>query len=256
MRFSVAASFLAVGAMATEPVSTDYTTHLVTVTDCASTVTDCPAESTTVQTSHIPLTTSTIYTSKVVTITDCGPEVPDCPAHSTIVKTETIPVSTTVCPIPTGVPEVPEVPETPEEPEHPEVPEVPETPEHPEVPEVPETSEVPEVPEVPSVPTYTVPSNGTLPTPAPEPSVCVPTHSTTAITKSYTTVLTSVEYSTIEVPCETEAPTTIPSASFTQPPPAGNTTVPEPPVPTAGAGSLAGSAFLAGVAGVAAIVLA
>jgi hypothetical protein len=188
------------------------------------------------------MTTSTVYTTKVHTITDCGPEVPDCPAHSTIIKTETIPVSTTVCPV---------VTETPEKPEHPEVPEVPEVPEKPEHPEVPEH------------PTWTHPgTNATathvpgVPTPPAEvPSVCVPSHSTTAITKSYTTVLTSVEYSTIEIPCETEAPTTIPTVSFTQPPVGGNTTVPEVPAPGA-AGSLAGSAFLAGLAGVAAFVLA
>jgi len=241
MRFFTAAAFLAAGAFAGEPVSTDYTTKLVTVTDCEPTVTDCPADSTTVQTSTVPMMTSTVYTSKIVTITDCPPEVPDCPAHSTIVSTETIPVSTTICPVPTGEPEHPEEPEMPEEPEH------------------------PEQPEVPEVPTWTQPGNATVtktevpqvPTQPPaEPTVCVPTHSTTAITKSYTTVLTSVEYSTIEVPCETEAPTTMPSVSFTQPPPAGNTTVPEPPVPTGAAGSLAGSAVFAAAAGVAAFVLA
>lgn len=211
MRFTVAAAFLATGAMATKPIYTDYTTKLVTVTDCGPDVPYCPAHSTHIQTSHVPVTTSTVYTSHVVTVTDCGPEVPDCPAHSTIVSTETVPVSTTVCEVPTDVPQPP-------------------------------------------------PGNGTVPvpppteTPGPVPTVCVPSHSTTAITKSYTTVLTSVEYSTIEIPCETETP--IPSVTLAPPPPAGNTTVPTGPVPTGGAGSLAGSAFFAAAAGLAAFILA
>jgi len=223
MRFTVAATFLAAGAMAGE-VSTDYATRLVTVTDCGPDVPDCP-----VQTPTVPMTTSTVYATNVVTITDCAPEVPDCPAHSTIVTTETVAISTTVCPVvPTEEPEVPELPPT-----------------HPTGP--PANGTVP-VPIPTGVPTTELPG-------APEPTVCVPTHSTTAITKSYTTVLTSVEYSTIEIPCETEtpAPTTLPPVS---PPPAGNTTVPEPPVPTGAAGTLAGSAFFAAAAGVAAFVLA
>ncbi|KAJ0144428.1 Uncharacterized protein HZ326_12837, partial [Fusarium oxysporum f. sp. albedinis] len=116
------------------------------------------------------------------------------------------------------------------------------------------------------------------PTPVPVPSnpgnpeQCVPSQSVTAITKEYTTVLTSVEYSTIQVPCPTgttpgnpgnpgqpgqpEAPT-----GPAVPPPAstpiggGNQTVPTPPAVTAGAATFAGSAFFAAVAGLAAFIL-
>lgn len=125
MRFSVAAAFLATGAMAYEGSTlTDYTTKLVTVTDCEPTVTDCPAESTTVATETVPLTTSTVYTTSVHTITDCGPGIPDCPEHSTIISTETVAISTTICPVePTETPEEPELPEPTEEPEVPDVPE-------------------------------------------------------------------------------------------------------------------------------------
>ncbi|PGH07111.1 hypothetical protein AJ80_08048 [Polytolypa hystricis UAMH7299] len=47
----------------------------------------------------VSYTTSTIYTTEVETITSCAPEVPSCPADSTVVVTSTIPISTTVCPV-------------------------------------------------------------------------------------------------------------------------------------------------------------
>ncbi|KAF3492259.1 extracellular serine-threonine rich protein [Arthroderma uncinatum] len=45
------------------------------------------------------LTTSTVYSTSEITITSCGPEVTNCPASSTVVVTTEIPVSTTICPV-------------------------------------------------------------------------------------------------------------------------------------------------------------
>ncbi|KAK5989934.1 hypothetical protein PT974_08197 [Cladobotryum mycophilum] len=214
MRFTVAAAVLATSVSAQvnlftdAPVSTAYTTQLITITACPETVTDCPARSTTVSTAVVPVTTSTIYATHVHTITACAAEVIDCPAHSTIVSTETIAISTTVCPVTATA--------TP-------------------IGGWNGTAVVP-----PAGPTGT----GALPLPA----------------LSYTTVLTSVEYSTVEVPCPT-APagnppppasgTGVPPPVFT--PPAGNGTVP-PPVN--GAAAFSGSALLAAAAGVVALILA
>lgn len=105
MRFTLAALAMAGSAVAQSGAvtATDYRTRLVTLTECPPTVTDCPAESKTVKTlsSVFPVTTSTIYSTKVHTITDCASVVTDCPAHSTVYSTEFIAVSTTVCPIST-----------------------------------------------------------------------------------------------------------------------------------------------------------
>jgi hypothetical protein len=81
------------------------------------------------------------------------------------------------------------------------------------------------------------------------------------VTKSYTTVLTSVEYQTVAVPCPTGPAGGNPGPSGTGavPPqptgPAGNGTTGVPP-PVSGAASFAGSAVFAAVAGVAALILA
>ncbi|KAK2859923.1 hypothetical protein FQN49_004580, partial [Arthroderma sp. PD_2] len=45
------------------------------------------------------LTTSTVYSTSQVTITSCGPEVTNCPASSTVVVTSVVPISTTICPV-------------------------------------------------------------------------------------------------------------------------------------------------------------
>ncbi|KAL1969629.1 hypothetical protein VTN77DRAFT_8182 [Rasamsonia byssochlamydoides] len=45
------------------------------------------------------LTTSTVYTTTEVTITSCAPTVTNCPANSVTVVTSTIAISTTVCPV-------------------------------------------------------------------------------------------------------------------------------------------------------------
>ncbi|KFA70039.1 hypothetical protein S40285_02039 [Stachybotrys chlorohalonatus IBT 40285] len=176
---------------------------------------------------------STAYQTELVTVTACPPTVPDCPAES-----QTVSVSTTYIPIPTTTSEmvIPTTHANQTSMVH--VPTSVET----ESPGVP--TEVPEVPEHPEFPTSAAP-------------LC-PSSSVIAVTKSYTTVLTSVEYSTVEVPCPTS--TESPSASYTPPavptpPPAGNTTVPTPP-PTAGAGSVTGSVVFAAVAGAVAVFLA
>ncbi|KAF5657549.1 hypothetical protein FHETE_10355, partial [Fusarium heterosporum] len=114
--------------------------------------------------------------------------------------------------------------------------------------------------------------------PAPgNPEQCVPSQSVTAITKEYTTVLTSVEYSTIQVPCPTgstpgnpgspgkpgkpESPAPTGPAAAPPAPPAGtpigggNQTIPTPPPVAAGAATFAGSAFFAAVAGIAAFIM-
>jgi len=44
------------------------------------------------------LTTSTVRTTSVSTIISCASTVENCPAHSTILTTSTIPISTTICP--------------------------------------------------------------------------------------------------------------------------------------------------------------
>jgi hypothetical protein len=194
---------------------------------------------------------STAYETEVLTITRCPPTVPNCPASS--LTTE---VTTTSYLLPTTSAEVPAVP-TVEVP----VPEVPSVvvptsyanhtvgiPSH-EVPQVPTTTAV----ELP-VPTTTAVE---LPVPTTEAPLC-PGSSVIAVTKSYTTVLTSVEYSTVEVPCATETPVVPPpveSVPVVVPPPASNTTVPVPP-PSSGAGSVVGSALFAAAAGIVAVIMA
>jgi len=45
------------------------------------------------------MTTSTVYSTQEITITSCAPTVTNCPAESTTVVTSVIAVSTTVCPV-------------------------------------------------------------------------------------------------------------------------------------------------------------
>ncbi|OAA56456.1 hypothetical protein ISF_07524 [Cordyceps fumosorosea ARSEF 2679] len=256
MRFAAAAAVLATSVLANkevvvEPTSTAFITEHVTVTQCPETVTDCPARSktTSVITNTVPMTTSTVYSTKVHTITSCAATVTNCPAHSTVVSTETISVSTTVCPVGPAT----------------------------QTPGVWSNSTVPAGGKPTGGKPTTLPG-GEQPTGAPQPPKSVstqapacPTHSVTAITKSYTTVLTSVEYSTIAVPCPTEGKPVGPTGVKTpappsgtgapQPPAGGNNTCTGPNCPpknpvTAGAASLAGSAIFAAAAGLAAFVLA
>ncbi|KAH6606816.1 gpi anchored serine-rich [Trichoderma cornu-damae] len=270
MRFTVAAAVLATSVLAQEPVSTDYTTELITITACPETVTNCPArqKTTSVTTSYIPLTTSIVYETHVHTVTSCGPEVTNCPAHSTVLSTETVAVSTTVCPVtatstaaattqgwsnstaavppyPTGSPSS-ATPVTIPVYSHPAV-----------------SSPV-------SYPVYTPPgqavtSGHVAPTggvPVSSAAAVCPGSSVIAVTKSYTTVLTSVEYQTVAVPCPTGPAgpgNGAPSGSGVAPPhptsPAGNGTTGVPPLGN-GAASFTGSAVFAVIAGAAALFLA
>ncbi|KAL2884459.1 hypothetical protein SGCOL_000407 [Colletotrichum sp. CLE4] len=257
MRYAVAALALAGAVMATEePASTVFSTKYFTITYCAPEVTNCPARSTVVSSSVEALTTSTIYTTKVSTVTSCAPEITNCPAHSTVVVTKTEAISTTVCPVtetgvkPSATAPVVVVP--------------PPSGGNGTVPAVPSKSEA--VP--PAKPTT---ESGAKPVPVTTggvaPSVSVPaTLATSAaatcggvsvktISTSVTTVIPTVIYETVKVPCPTPSK---PSATIPGVPTGGNGTAPAPtktPV-TAGAAGLTGSAVLAAVAGVAAFVFA
>ncbi|KAM3530481.1 hypothetical protein NHJ13051_001314 [Beauveria bassiana] len=300
MRFAAATAILATSVMAgtevsVEPTSTAFVTQHVTVTQCPETVTDCPSRSktTSVITNTVPLTTSTIYSTKVHTITSCAPTVTDCPAHSTVVSTETVSVSTTICPVAPAT-------QTPGHWNNSTIPVGPggEKPTGPggEKPSGPDAwkpsgpggdkpagpgGDKPSGPggDKPSGPGAEKPSKSVGP-----PAPACPTHSVTAITKSYTTVLTSVEYSTIAVPCPTGGNPAIPTGAnpgapganpgapganpgnpagtgAPKPPAGGNQTCTGPSCPTqppvtGAAASFAGSAIFAAAAGLAAFVLA
>ena len=45
------------------------------------------------------LVTATVYTTQEITITSCASTVTNCPAHSTVIKTITVAAYTTVCPV-------------------------------------------------------------------------------------------------------------------------------------------------------------
>ncbi|KAK3295961.1 uncharacterized protein B0H64DRAFT_374114 [Chaetomium fimeti] len=240
MRFALATVALAGAALAhgheEEAQSTVYSTEYYTITSCAPEVPDCPASSTVVTSSVVEMTTSTVYSTTTKTITDCPDTVSNCPADSTTVVTETVAVSTTVCPVePTETPEVPEPTETPGSPEETET----------ESPETPEETETPEVPE---------PTGSVIPPPAvsstlvTEAPAC-PTTSVKTIKTSITTVIPTIIYETVEVPCETETP---PAQSTPSSVPTG--TRPGGPVETAGAATFGASALFAAAAGLFALM--
>jgi hypothetical protein len=215
MRFAVAAALFAGAVMAHDdvssaPESTLYTTKYYTITACPSTVTDCPAK---VTSSVIPLTTSTVYTTKLYTITSCAETVTNCPVHSTVVVTATEAVSTTICPVET-------------------------------VAKYYNTTLSPSK----SYPTYETSISIKAPLTTSTPPAC-PTYSVKTISTSYTTVIPTVVYETVSIPCPTPSK---PSASYS-----ANTTAPSPSKPvTAGASSIGSSLFVAAAAGVAALVFA
>ncbi|KAL2156140.1 hypothetical protein VTH82DRAFT_885 [Thermothelomyces myriococcoides] len=190
---------------------------------------------------------STFTSYEYVTITSCGPEVTDCPGSSTatadlttstiysttvrtvsdVVVTETTSY-TTVCPV-TSTEAAPEESETLAPPEY-------------------SGSYLPPPPA----------DSTTLVTAAP---VC-PTTSVKAITTSITTVIPTVIYETVEVPCATSAPSNPlpPSAGL---PPVSSSTIPgaeqpsttsSPPIVTAGAATFGAPAALAAAAGVFALL--
>jgi len=221
MRFA-AATVIAGAALAAASLkhdSTVYSTNYVTITSCGPTVapSDCPAESTVVSSSVIPLTTSTIYSTSVYTVTDCPDTVTKCPKDKVTVITETIPVSTTICPVtPSGA--------------------------------VP-TGVWPPKNATASHGASTT-KNAPYPTSLTTVAPACPTYSVKTISTSVTTVIPTVIYETVDIPCPTKA---VPSSGF----PGHNGTFPKPPpVVTAGAGSLSGSVLFAAAAGLAALVLA
>ncbi|KAL6909017.1 hypothetical protein GGI43DRAFT_165675 [Trichoderma evansii] len=270
MRFTTAAAVLATSVLAQEPVSTDYTTELVTITACAASITNCPArhQTTSVQTNYIPLTTSTFYVTNVHTITSCGPEVTNCPAHSTVLSTEVVPTSTAVGPV-TAYPTVAPTTQVWSNGTAPQSSAVVPPPYSP--PAVPQSSaaavSVPAVSIPAQAPTtgYAAPTGGAPGAPVSSAAAQCPGSSVVAVTKSYTTVLTSVEYQTVAVPCPT-APAGgnpgngagAPSGTGAVPPvptgPAGNGTAVPPPVN--GAASFTGSVAFAAIAGAVAVFLA
>ncbi|KAL0932055.1 GPI anchored serine-rich protein [Colletotrichum truncatum] len=253
MKYAAVAVALAGAVMAhDEPASTVFSTQYFTITSCAPEVTNCPARSTVVSSSVVPLTTSTIYTTKVQTITSCAPQVTNCPAGSTVVVTRTEAVSTTVCPVTeTGVKPTPTGPVAPppggNNGTHP-VPSksIPGKP----IESVTKPAQVP------------VTTGGALPSvskPAtlvssPAAPVC-PGVSIKTISTSVTTVVPTVIYETVQIPCPTPSK---PSATIPGVPTGGNgTAVPPTKTPvTAGASGLSGSVVLAAIAGVAAYAFA
>ncbi|KAK6209691.1 hypothetical protein QIS74_11275 [Colletotrichum tabaci] len=257
MRYTAAALAVAGAVMAydDEPASTVFSTKFFTITSCAPEVTNCPARSTVVSSSVVPLTTSTIYTTKVSTVTSCAPEITNCPAGSTVVVTKTEAISTTVCPVTeTGAKPTPTAPVVVPPPvgHNTTAPGVPIKSEA--VPPVKPTTEtgVKPVPVTTGGVAPSVSKPATLATSAA--SEC-PGYSVKTISTSVTTVVPTVIYETVKVPCPTPSK---PSATIPGVPTGGNgTAVPPTKTPvTAGAAGLTGSAVLAAIAGVAAFAFA
>lgn len=93
---------------ASQTTVTEYSTTVITEISCAATVTDCPASSTNLITSSVPVATNTYavgpiteYSTTLITITSCAATVTDCPASSTVVMTSSVP-HVTVGPVTTS----------------------------------------------------------------------------------------------------------------------------------------------------------
>lgn len=207
MKSAVFAGLLAT-AYATEVQSTVYATEQVTITSCAPTVTDCPARSTEVSSKVHSFTQSTIYSTEYETITSCAPEVTNCPAESTVVSSSSYSVSTTLAPIPeTSATPAPSGPAgTP--------------PAGTGVPPVASSGAVPGPSGPAGVPSM-VSSSSPVTSGAPgggAGGVC-PTYSVKTI--STTTVVPTVIYETVAVPCGPTGVAPAPSTGFGVPPPSG-----------------------------------
>jgi len=200
--------------------STLYSTQYTTVTSCGPTVTNCPAKSTVVHSNIVPLTTSTVYSTSIYTVTACPDDVKDCPNKGKGgVVTKVIPVSTTICPVePTGTggPIKPATNSTGHWGSWPQ-------------------------PEGGNKPT------GVWTTAAP----ACPTFSVKTISTQITTVIPTVIYETVNIPCPTPAK---PSAGFPTKPGNGTVSKPPPATVTAGAATL-GSSLILAAAGLAAVAL-
>jgi len=222
MRFAAAAAVVAGAAVASagyaaeEPESTVYSTDYVTVTSCAPYVTDCPAESTVTSSTLYPWTTSTVWDTTTYTTKSSGYEV---------VVTETVAVSTTICP----VTEKEAYPTNPGS-----------------WAPYPTSSEASEETDYPTWP-ETTGSYGAWPTGSAIPwttaAPACPTYSVKTISTSVTTVIPTVIYETVSIPCPTKS-YVAPSGTYT------------PPTYTAGAANVGRNVVLAAAAGLAAAVLA
>ncbi|CAK7230126.1 hypothetical protein SCUCBS95973_007465 [Sporothrix curviconia] len=228
MRFAAAAIFFAGAVMAGTEVaeSTVYSTEYQTITSCAPDVTNCPART---STKVHPLTTSTVFSTTVHTITSCAPEVTNCPARSTVYSTEVVAVSTTICPV-TATGGGKSYYNT----------------------TVGASTWVPKGTGSAVVPTTgsgagTTGGSGSTPNTVVTQAAC-PTYSVKTISTSVTTVIPTVIYETVAVPCPTTTSGSTGTGTGSYSPP---TTV-----VTAGAGKVAFSGVLAAAAGLAAIVLA
>jgi len=226
MRFAVTAVAFAGAVLAGKaPESTVYSTDYITITSCAPTVTNCPAHSTKVITTVYPITTSTIFTTSTHTVTSCGPEITNCPAHSTVVVTDVIAVSTTVCPVTeTSKPVYYNTTSSP----------------------IQISTVVPV-----STSTYSAEAETFTVYPTSIVAPACPTYSVKTISTSVTTVIPTVIYSTVSIPCPTPTWVAAPTGSL----PGWNTTTGSKPV-TAGSANLAVSGLFAVVAGLAAVALA
>jgi hypothetical protein len=234
MRFTTAAALFAGAASAG---STVYSTDWFTITSCAPEVTNCPARSTVVSSTVYPVTTSTIYTTTVHTITSCAPEVTNCPARSgTPVKvTESIPISTTVRPVGSTV-----------------------------VPSPYGNNTAPYPTGWPTGGKGGNGGNGAWPTTSPAPAVCGGS-SVKTISTSVTTVVPTVIYETVALPCTTSSakPTggwaapsggyANPSGGYKAPSGTGSSPATTSAVYTAGAGAN-GVSILAAAAGIIALL--
>jgi len=68
-------------------------------TTAAPAYTPAPYSSAAAYNVSVPLTTKTIYSTSLITVTSCAAYVTNCPAKSTVVITSVVPISTTVCPV-------------------------------------------------------------------------------------------------------------------------------------------------------------
>ncbi|CZR40207.1 uncharacterized protein FPRO_05107 [Fusarium proliferatum ET1] len=272
--------------------STIYSTNIRTITSCGPEVPDCPARSGT----PVVVTETIAVSTTICPVEPTGgsekpgkpeqPGKPEKPSQPGYEQPPAPPAETKPAETQPGYEQPPAPPaETKPGSEQPPAPPAETKPAQPSKPVVPGQPQNPGNGTVPHPPVYPNPpatQSGEKPvvppTPVPVPSnpgnpeQCIPSQSVTAITKEYTTVLTSVEYSTIQVPCPTGTTPGNPSnpgqpgqpespTGPAVPPPAttpiggGNQTVPTPPAVTAGAATFAGSAFFAAVAGLAAFIL-
>ncbi|TDZ24372.1 hypothetical protein Cob_v003220 [Colletotrichum orbiculare MAFF 240422] len=201
---------------------------------------------------------STVFSTKYFTITSCAPEVTNCPARSTVVSSSVVPVitnsaelpvlTTTAVPVPVTTPAavypIPSAPAPAPPAGNGTVP----------VPPVKPTTETGVKP-VPVTTGAAVPSVSKPATLVSQPAPVCPGSPVKTISTSITTVIPTVIYETVQIPCPTPS---APSATIPGVPTGGNgTAVPPTKTPvTAGASGLSGSVVLAAVAGVAAYVFA